>query len=278
MKKDIIIFIFTVLILSCSNYKCFVDDNVTMIMDDFYLSNLRYPINATDYCYRFYQCDSVNDFLWIKEMADKDGNVQLSYKDYADCLDSLYYDMMRIEQFQADIYYQYGLRHSTIDLIKDKDKILLIDRCRKCKLSPRNYICDVFESFYGQNITFDDFIIYHHRNWRRTCQYKEFKAYSSDTLLLNLPDSILDKNKANKDIYKICNIPIQNTKNPNSKYYIMRYSPTKGLYNANSKYFVLNDLFDDKSLCNYLDSIIKKDERISFVQFVLFYENKDNPL
>lgn len=259
------------MLLSCGNYKCFVDDNVTMIMDDFYLSNLRYPTNATDYCYRFYQCDSVNDFSRIKEMSDKDGYVQLSYKDYADCLDSLYDDMMRIEQFQADIYYQYGLRHSTIDLINDKDSILLIDRYRKYKLRPQNHICDVFGCFYGQNITFDGYLTNNFSDWRRICQYKEFKAYTSDTLLLNLPDSILDKNKINKEIYRICNIPIQNIRNPNSKYYIMRYCTTKGLDNVNSQCSVSNNLSDNEPLCHYLDSIIKIDERISFVQFVLLY-------
>lgn len=271
MKTNILICIFAILFLSCEHYESFVDDNVTEIMDNFYLSNLRYPINSADYCYRFYRNDSINDFAWSKLMSNKKNIALTSYEAYNAFHDSLYSIMIEDNLFNPYLYYQYGMRHNTIDLMRDRENCVLIDKQRKYKLSATNNIENAFEDFHRGTEDFSTFIMGHMREWNRICKFQELKAYTSDSLLLDISDSILDRDKANKDICGILDIRTENCKIPSSKYYIVQYSGKNGIHGVNPKDSVPDDVKENKTLCDYLDSILEVDGRIAFIQFVLFF-------
>lgn len=271
MKTNILIYLFVLLFVSCEQYESFVDDNVTEIMDNFYLGNLRLPINAADYCYRSYLNDSVNDFTWSKLMSKRKDIALTSYEAYNAFHDSLYSIMMEDSLFNPYLYYQYGMRHNTIDLIRDEENCILIDKQRKYKLSTTNNIWNAFEDFHKGTEDFSTFIMGHMRDWNRISEYQKLKVYTSDSLLLNIPESILDSSKAYNNICEILNIHADNCKIPNSQYYIVQYSFENGLYGFKPEISIPNEIVENKTLCHYLDSIIKVDERISFMQFALFF-------
>lgn len=272
MKTINLIFLFVLLLfVSCNSFKSYDDDNMTKMMDDFYLSNLRYPINSEDYCYRVYQNDSVNHFAWSKQMSDNENITLTSYEDYKVFHDSLYNVSMANELFIPYLYYQYGMRHNTIDLKRDEENCILIDKQRKYKLSTTNNMWNAFEDFHRGTEDFSTFIMGHMRDWNRICEYQKLKVYTSDSLLLNIPESILDSSKAYNNICEILNIHADNCKIPNSQYYIVQYSFENGLYGVKPEISIPNEIVENKTLCHYLDSIIKVDERISFMQFALFF-------
>ena len=57
-----ILFSFFVFVTSCSSYSTSMDEYYEGWIYDFYNSNLRYPKSSTDFCRRFYACDSLNTF------------------------------------------------------------------------------------------------------------------------------------------------------------------------------------------------------------------------
>ena len=113
------------LVCSCSRLGMYKENDFGYMMNDFYNCHFRYPKSSEDYCNMFYKNDSLNNFVFVRMMADTSEIHVKSYEEYNVFMDSIYDVHNRLGDYGIPHYF---LGHACIKIC-----LMMISNARRIK-------------------------------------------------------------------------------------------------------------------------------------------------
>ena len=92
---------------SCSRLGMYKENDFGYMMNDFYNCHFRYPKSSEDYCNMFYKNDSLNNFVFVRMMADTSEIHVKSYEEYNVFMDSIYDVHNRLGDYGIPHYFSW---------------------------------------------------------------------------------------------------------------------------------------------------------------------------
>lgn len=270
-----ILFSFFVFVTSCSSYSTSMDEYYEGWIYDFYNSNLRYPKSSTDFCRRFYACDSLNNFEYINGCPLDTILTEInSYYEYNRLLDSIHSFPTMIDgetksRYKTCDWQTFYNNMSNDDIKIKKGKIIFYDRVNKQKYIVKELLPLVHKWCY---IDYDevplDLSINQEYNIER---FVHPKMCTKDSIVIDLPDTILKPYSTYSALYKMVDSatkPIQERLSNNDYiYYIVRYYRNGNIKSAEQERELPDEIINCSPLIHYMDSCVHIDDRIDFMQF-----------
>ena len=239
-------------------------------MDRFFLNNLRYPRGTRDFCRRFYLQDSLNNFKFARGYSERPDVSFSSYGEYNDFMNSVYSIYIKYQYFMV-WYFSWPrfYRNQRDNDIYCKDGKVFADIEDTDSIYYSYDIRNAMHDYYFRKKTEDDF---HAGTFSTIMKLTGVRAYSKDSLFVDLPKSVFDEGKAYHDMRLIVDSVILqiNKRNPDAKtfHYAIRYHKNGKFESADKEWDSLPaEITSNKNLIHYMDSCVRIDKRVDFIQF-----------
>lgn len=238
-------------------------------MDRFFLNNLRYPRGTRDYCRRFYLQDSLNNFKFARRLSNKPNVRFNSYEEYNEFMDSVYSEDIKCHQGVPYFSWPRFYRNQRDNDIYCKDGKVFADIEDTDSICYSYDIRNAMHEYYFCEKTEDDF---EDERFRTIMKLTCVRAYSKDSLYVDLPKSVFNDGKAYHDMRLIVDSVILqiNKRNPDAKlfHYAIRYHKNGKFESADKEWDSLpTEITSNKNLIHYMDSCVRIDKRVDFIQF-----------
>ncbi len=240
-------------------------------MEAFFLDNLRYPRGTRDYCRRIYLQDSLNNFKFARRLSYKPNVRFNSYEEYNEFMDSVYSEYIKCYQWVGVPYFSWPrfYRNQRDNDIYCKDGKVFADIEDTDSICYSYDIRNAMHEYYFCEKTEDDF---EDERFRTIMKLTGVRAYSKDSLFVDLPKSVFDEGKAYHDMRLIVDSVILqiNKRNPDAKsfHYAIRYHKNGKFESADKEWDSLpTEITSNKNLIHYMDSCVRIDKRVDFIQF-----------
>ena len=240
-------------------------------MEAFFLDNLRYPRGTRDYCRRIYLQDSLNNFWFARGWSNKPNVRFNSYEEYNEFMDSVFSVVIKCCQGAGVPYFSWPrfYRNQRDNDIYCKDGKVFADIEDTDSIYYSYDIRNAMHDYYFRKKTEDDF---HAGTFSTIMKLTCVRAYSKDSLFVDLPKSVFNDGKAYHDMRLIVDSVILqiNKRNPDAKtfHYAIRYHKNGKFESADKEWDPLPaEITSNKNLIHYMDSCVRIDKRVDFIQF-----------
>ncbi len=277
MKYFYIIVILAHLFISCGSNDSKIKSisygersDLNFEMDKFFLNNLRYPSGTRDYCRRFYLQDSLNNFKFARRFSEQPDVSFNSYEKYNNFMNSVYSTYIK-QNYTMVCYFSWPrfFRNQRDNDIYCKDGKVFADIEDTDSICYSYDIRNAMHEYYFCEKTEDDF---EDERFRTIMKLTCVRAYSKDSLFVDLPKSVFNDGKAYHDMRLIVDSVILqiNKRNPDAKtfHYAIRYHKNGKFESADKEWDPLPaEITSNKNLIHYMDSCVRIDKRVDFIQF-----------
>lgn len=255
---------------SCSKYDLCKENDFGYMMNDFYNCHFRYPKSSEDYCNMFYKNDSLNGFVFACLQSGRSEVPVASYREYNAFMDSTYDVHVRLGDYGMLPYFSWSRMYknkSNDDFKCTKNKVIFYNKEDDTRYYAYTVIHVVRKWLYGKK-EWNEFDI---QEKQLIYKYRSMKMCVNDSLVLNLPDSLFDYQKAYREVFNKLEVHAKKVSQKHRagkmRHYLIRYYGNGELISSENKCPLPKDIVYDTLVTHYLDSCMSIDSRIKFIQF-----------
>lgn len=269
--KNITITIMTMIfVTSCSRLGMYKENDFGYMMNDFYNCHFRYPKSSEDYCLMFYKNDSLNSFKFACLQSGHSEVPIASYEEYNAFMDSVYDVHARLGDYGMLPYFSWPRMYknkSDGDFKCTKNKVIFYNKEDNTRYYAYTVVPVVRKWLDGKK-KWEQFSILEKQ---LIMNYRIVKTCVNDSMVLNLPDSIIDYQKVYRDVFSILDRHVSQSaqiqRNGKIRHYLIRYYGDGKLLPVEGNRYLPKEFIHDTLAIHYLDSCMNIDSRIKFIQF-----------
>ena len=274
-------------------------------MNSYFKDFISYPKNGEEFCRKFYLQDSINGFEFISQWCSYSRNDKdymkhdlSNYQQYNQLLDKYFDDAYHnkgafftpinsylipyLTKFDWQYIYQY---RSYITFSTEDDKLMMKNAADHLVFKGENYF-NTLPRYMNDKHSIPEIYLHKNLDIRRMGDLdilRQTYAYTADSIRIELQPVFIEDDKGKvldisswmqkkistiiKDNYSTS---VLNDKKAFPKYYILQYKKSGEMTDFFTGEAAPAVIINNKELKDYLNSIISKNSRISFVQFSAF--------